>query len=197
MDFATVTTDHAPISLLTKLNPLWWLVGPDGWEVPTVNNGEPYIPEVTNGFMRKFYWFICRNPLMNFVAFVMGVEDKTYTVWGPKPVLAVTWRDVVDPVTTGFKWALLHTGFSAGAAVVWAVCIVLWLFFDLKLSFVIAFIAFFKMIGWMPYISYWGPVFGYNFEVYLGWRPHNGGFGFKSVIHSSDKPVVDGKVIGT
>jgi hypothetical protein len=66
MDSVKVT-DCAPVPFLTKLNPLWWLVGADGWAVPDINNGKPYLPDVTNRALRIFYWFFCRNPLMNFV----------------------------------------------------------------------------------------------------------------------------------
>jgi hypothetical protein len=38
-------TDRVPIPWTTKINPLWWLVGPDGWTVPEINNGEPYLPD--------------------------------------------------------------------------------------------------------------------------------------------------------
>jgi hypothetical protein len=75
-------TDRTPIPWQTKINPAWWLVGPDGWTVPTVNNGLPYLPDVKNMALRRFYWFFCRNPLMNFVGFVIGVEDRNYTVTG-------------------------------------------------------------------------------------------------------------------
>lgn len=64
MDVVKIT-DRTPVSIWTKLNPLWWLAGPDGWSVPDINNGEPY--DVTNVWLRRFYWFFCRNPLMNFV----------------------------------------------------------------------------------------------------------------------------------
>jgi hypothetical protein len=83
MTTETVTmTDRTPIPWTTKVNPLWWLVGPDGWDVPTINNGLPYLPDVKNIWLRRFYWFFCRNPLMNFVGFVVGVEDRNYTVTG-------------------------------------------------------------------------------------------------------------------
>jgi hypothetical protein len=53
-----------------------------GWSLPTINNGLPYLPDVKNIWLRRFYWFFCRNPLMNFVGFVVGVEDRNYTVTG-------------------------------------------------------------------------------------------------------------------
>lgn len=90
-----------------KINLLWWLVGPDGWQVPEINNGLPYIPEVTNVWLRRFYWFVCRNPLMNFVGFVIGVEDRNYSVTGSKPVLRTTGRDC-EPQQFGWRWAIIR-----------------------------------------------------------------------------------------
>lgn len=107
IEFVTMT-DRTPIPWRTKVNPLWWLVGPDGWNVPEVNNGEPYLPDVKNIWLRRFYWFFCRNPLMNFVGYVIGVEDRNYTVYGPHPVLANTGRDS-NPQQFGFRWAVIKT----------------------------------------------------------------------------------------
>jgi hypothetical protein len=105
----TVTlTDRVPVPLSTKLNPIWWLQGDNGWDVPDVNNGEPYLPEVKNLWLRRFYWFGCRNPLMNFVGFIIGVEDRNYTVVGSAPAMANTGRDC-DPQQFGFRWAIIKT----------------------------------------------------------------------------------------
>lgn len=100
---------RTPIPWTKKINPIWWLQGPDGWEVPEINNGEPYLPNVKNIWLRRFYWFVCRNPLMNFMGFVIGVEDKNYKVTGTAPVLATTGRDV-NPPQEGWRWAYLRTG---------------------------------------------------------------------------------------
>jgi hypothetical protein len=102
-------TGRKPIPWTTKINPIWWLHGPDGWEVPEINNGQPYLPDVKNMWLRRFYWFVCRNPLMNFVGFVIGVEDQNYTVTGTAPVLRTTGRDC-DPQQIGWRWAVLHVG---------------------------------------------------------------------------------------
>ena len=105
----TVTmTDRIEIPLSTKLNPIWWLHGPDGWNVPDVNNGKPYLPDVKNIWLRRFYWFVCRNPLMNFVGFVIGVEDRNYMVFGSDPVLKTTGRDCAPP-QIGWRWAIIRT----------------------------------------------------------------------------------------
>ena len=55
MPIETVTmTDRVLIPWTKKINPLWWLVGPDGWDPPTINNGEPYLPDVHNIWLRRF-----------------------------------------------------------------------------------------------------------------------------------------------
>lgn len=105
----TVTmTDRVMIPWTKKINPIWWLQGPHGWSVPEINNGEPYLPDVTNVWLRRFYWFVCRNPLMNFVGFVIGVEDRNYTVVGSAPVLKTTGRDC-RPQQFGWRWAIIKT----------------------------------------------------------------------------------------
>jgi hypothetical protein len=102
-------TDRVLIPWTKKINPLWWLVGPDGWNAPEFNNGAPYLPGVTNVWLRRFYWFGCRNPLMNVVGFVIGVEDRNYSVTGSAPVLLTTGRDGVPPII-GWRWAILSVG---------------------------------------------------------------------------------------
>lgn len=171
-------TDRQPISLLKKLNPVWWLVGPDGWAVPTTNNGAAYLPGVKNPALRIFYWFFCRNPLMNFVGFVLGVEDKNYTVIGPTPVLLTTLRDATPP-RNGWKWSVIWPQFSLGAVAVFLSAVLAFVLLHWSFAVVAVFAAF-KMAGPMPFVSYNGPV-----EFYLGWRPASGGFGFKLVTHAS------------
>lgn len=164
-------------SIWTKLNPLWWLTGPDGWTAPEINTSkgvtEPYLPGIQNQLLRNLIWWT-RNPAMNLVGYVLGVEDQQYDAVGPIPVMATTGRDII-PVWTGWRWAYLSSQVALGwyllsiaAAALyftsswwWAA---LWLF------------ATFKGCGIMPYVSYYGPV-----EFYLGWRPYSGGFGFKLV----------------
>jgi hypothetical protein len=108
MPDTVVMTDRVLIPWTKKINPLWWLVGPDGWNAPDVNNGVPYLPGVTNVWLRRFYWFVCRNPLMNFVGFVIGVEDRNYSVTGSAPVLLTTGRDG-HPQQFGWRWAIIST----------------------------------------------------------------------------------------
>ena len=171
-------TDRAPVSLRQKLNPLWWLVGPNGWTVPEINNGEPYLPEVTSPTLRRFFWFFCRNPLMNFVGFVLGVEDNNYTVIGPAPVLLTTLRDAV-PQRTGWKWSVVWPRFSLGAFAIFVLATVCAVVLHWSLWIIAAFAAA-RVAGPLPFIAYNGGA-----EFYLGWRPASGGFGFKLVIHAS------------
>lgn len=175
MDVVQVT-DHTPVSIWNKLNPLWWLVGDDGWNVPTVNNGEPYLPEVTNIWLRRFYWFICRNPLMNFVGYVLGAEDKNYTVIGSDQVLRTTGRDCT-PEVFGFRWAIAESGFSIGALIVSVIAFALGWFVH-PIFYVVLLFSIPKAIGFLPYVNYWNG----KIEFYLGWRPASGGFGTKIVF---------------
>jgi hypothetical protein len=175
MDSVKVT-DHTPVSIWNKLNPLWWLVGDNGWDVPDVNNGAPYLPEVTNIWLRRFYWFFCRNPLMNFVGFVLGAEDKNYTVYGSDQVLCTTGRDC-KPEAFGLRWAVLAPGFSLGALIVSLIAAALgW--FVYPAFYTILAISAFKAVGYLPFLSYWNG----KIESYFGWRPASGGFGFKLVF---------------
>lgn len=100
-------TGRQPVPWTKKINPVWWLHGPDGWEVPDINNGQPYLPNVKNIWLRRFYWFGLRNPLMNFVGFVIGAEDRNYTVTGTAPVLKTTGRDCI-PQQVGWRFAVLR-----------------------------------------------------------------------------------------
>lgn len=102
-------TDRVLIPWRKKVCVTWWFQGPDGWDVPTMNNGTPYLPDVMNVWLRRFYWFVCRNPLMNFVGFVIGVEDRNYSVTGSAPVLKTTGRDC-EPPQFGWRWAVISLG---------------------------------------------------------------------------------------
>lgn len=173
-----VMRDRVPVSIWQKLNPLWWLVGPDGWNVPDVNNGAPYLPEVQNVWLRRFYWFFCRNPLMNFVGYVLGVEDNNYRVTGAAPVLLTTWRDASTPAM-GWKWAVLLPQFSIGALAMAALfALAAWLVHPAIA--IAAVYAGLKIAGPLPFVSYYNG----RVEFYSGWRPASGGLGFKLVWHA-------------
>jgi hypothetical protein len=96
---------RTPYPWYKKINPIWWLQGDQGWTVPTVNNGAPYLPNVTNPILRAICWFT-RNPLMNFVGYVIGVNDRNYAVVGSPQVQCVTGRDTTPP-TMGWRWSYI------------------------------------------------------------------------------------------
>lgn len=55
---------------------------------------------------RQFFWWF-RNPCANFVGFVIGVNDRNYSVTGIAPVEHGSLRDIG---VTGFKWSYLSLG---------------------------------------------------------------------------------------
>lgn len=84
-------------TLLVKATPyptgwFWWFRNGDNWHAPIDNNGAPYLPDVKAQWLRDFYW-ACRNPIGNFVGFIIGFEGCGYTVSGDAPVLLTTGRD--------------------------------------------------------------------------------------------------------
>lgn len=101
-----------------KLNPIWWFGNDD--EQQTADWYHPEWPR----WRRDFYWNFLRNPLQNFRCFVIGVQDRNYTVTGRAPVMTVQ-RDDLGPPERGFQWCVIHTliplGFLSysGKHVVW------------------------------------------------------------------------------
>ena len=87
---------------------LWFFRNGDSWHAPEINNGEPYLPDVKQQWLRDFYWF-WRNPIGNFMGFVIGVEGHDYTVTGRAPVMLTTLRDA-NPPRYGWGWAILRCG---------------------------------------------------------------------------------------
>ncbi len=85
---------------------LWWFRNGDSWHAPEINNGQPYLPGISFRPYRDVMWF-CRNPIGNFMGFVMGFEGVGYVVKGTKPVLLTTWYDSVPP-GYGWKWSLIN-----------------------------------------------------------------------------------------
>ena len=84
----------------------WWVMSGDDYHAPAINNGEPYLPNITNSTLRDIFWWI-RNPLGNFFGHVVGVQGKDRWVRGPAPVLAATYADT-NPPQTGWKWAITN-----------------------------------------------------------------------------------------
>lgn len=85
---------------------MWWFRNGDSWHAPIINNGLPYLPETKSPWLRDFYWF-CRNPLGNFMGFVVGFEGSGYTVSGEAPVMATTPRDE-HPERYGWKTCTIN-----------------------------------------------------------------------------------------
>lgn len=90
---------------------LWWLRTGDSWHAPernTANDGDqPYLPEVKNQFLRDFYWF-WRNPLGNFMGFVIGFEGSGFSVKGPKGDVMLTTLYDANPRRYGWNWAIIN-----------------------------------------------------------------------------------------
>jgi hypothetical protein len=102
---ATVT-GRDKISLLWKLNPIWWFGNAVEQNVDQAQWYMPTSPE----WIRKIAWGI-RNPLQNFRAFVIGVQDRNYTVSGKAPVLTVQ-RDDLQPPETGWQYCRIKLAIS-------------------------------------------------------------------------------------
>lgn len=87
--------------LSKKLNPIWWFMNDDN---QTVDQADWYHPEWPR-WRRWLVWNVFRNPMQNFRAFVIGVQDRNYTVTGRAPVLTVQ-RNDLEPPETGFQWCV-------------------------------------------------------------------------------------------
>ncbi len=89
---------------------LWFFRNGDSWHAPEINQAndgpQPYLPGITWQPLRDFLWF-CRNPIGNFMGFVVGFEGTDYTVTGPAPVLLTTLYDAT-PRQYGWKWCVIN-----------------------------------------------------------------------------------------
>lgn len=93
-------TGRTPIPWTKKINPWWWLWNdldpvPDQWYMPGVH------PDI-----RQFFWW-WRNPFANFVGFVIGVNDRNYSITGTAPVEHATKWDTLEH---GWHWSLIRIG---------------------------------------------------------------------------------------
>lgn len=93
-------TGRTRVSFWKKVNPLWWF-GNDTEQ--TVDEATWYHPEWPH-WRRWLVWNVFRNPLQNFRAFVVGVQDRNYTVVGKAPVLTVQRDDLGE---TGWQYSLI------------------------------------------------------------------------------------------
>ena len=85
-----------PVSIWKKINPIWWF-GNDTEQ--TLAEASWYMPNSPT-WLRYLEWSF-RNPLQNFRCFVVGVQERNYTVTGKVPVLTVQ-RNDLSPPETGF-----------------------------------------------------------------------------------------------
>lgn len=82
----------------------WWLMSGDDWTAPEINNSEPYLPGWKNQTLRNFMWW-CRNPIGNFVGWVVGLSAHDRWITGSVPVIATTPLDEKPP-RRGWKWSV-------------------------------------------------------------------------------------------
>jgi hypothetical protein len=90
--------------LSKKINPIWWFQNDDE---QTVDQATWYHPEWPY-WHRWLIWNVFRNPLQNFRCYVVGVQDRNYTVTGKAPVQTVQRNDLTPP-ETGWQWCRLNT----------------------------------------------------------------------------------------
>jgi hypothetical protein len=96
-------TGRTPKPLYKKLNPIWCFQNDDEQRLDdgTTDWYRPGQPR----WLRSLAWEL-RNPFQNLRAYVLGVQDRNYTVVGRTPVLTVQ-RDDLQPPERGCQWCLL------------------------------------------------------------------------------------------
>ena len=126
---------------------MWWFRNGDSWHAPEINQAndgpQPYQPNIKNQFLRDFLWF-CRNPIGNFMGFVIGVEGRDYTVHGKHGLLTTLYDK--NPHEYGWIFAYIHSGW-------------LWLPFVSYSGK-----RFLWYLGWRPYSG----GFGFKFNIHSG-----------------------------
>src|SRR6187551_2200537 len=82
----------------------WWWMNDDN---QTVDQATWYHPEWS--YRRRWWtWNVWRNPLQNLRSFVLGVQDRNYTVTGKYPVNVIQ-RDDMQPPEMGWQWCVCWT----------------------------------------------------------------------------------------
>ncbi len=97
--------ERKPLS--KKLNPIWWLLNDDEQKLDDGTTdwymaGKPQ-------WLRRVCWEL-RNPLQNLRAFVLGVQDRNYVVYGRAPVLTVQRDDLFPLDGTLVQWCVCLIG---------------------------------------------------------------------------------------
>jgi hypothetical protein len=98
-----VITGRVAIPLSKKLNPLWWFKN-DAEQRLNDGTTDWYMPGKPE-WLRSFFWEF-RNPLQNFRAFVVGVQDRNYSVTGRAPVMTAQ-RNDLQPPEHGWQWCVI------------------------------------------------------------------------------------------
>jgi hypothetical protein len=105
-------TDREKVPLSKKLNPAWWFGNDTEQAVEQATWYHPEWPE----WRRRAMWNL-RNPLQNFRAYVIGVQDRNYTVDVVKgnPDPNVVQRDDVGEL----GWQVSTLKFDSGLKLPW------------------------------------------------------------------------------
>jgi hypothetical protein len=98
-------TGRKRVPIKKKLNPVWWF-GNDHEQKVTDPDAAWYLPRRPE-WQRELMWSL-RNPLQNFRAYVIGVQDRNYRVKVVRghPDANVVQRD--DVGESGWQVAMLH-----------------------------------------------------------------------------------------
>ena len=125
-------SEREKLPLWKKLNPLWWFGNVDDdppqffmvkWRVWPVRvpvwfarwktgkeipEGMSAYRQFNTNWVRHLVWGL-RNPMHNFMFYVVGVSDRNYDLVGPKPVRVTLLSDLdhVNRKLRGFQWKLL------------------------------------------------------------------------------------------
>lgn len=91
---------------------LWWFRNGDNWHAPDINAAndgpQPYLPSIKWQPLRDFLWFL-RNPIGNFMGFVIGVEGHDRTVYGPYGELTTLYDK--SPHEYGYVYTVINVGY--------------------------------------------------------------------------------------
>ncbi len=144
------------ISAFKKLNPCWWIR----------NDDDPLPP---GWFRNDLLMWLLRNPLHNFMWYVIGIADRSRIVIARNPSMVFV---------EGLNWSYTKT--SPGFLDYLFLSIPVGLFVaGLKATGALSFL---YAVMWVlvpfPFISYKSK----RIKFYIGWRPDSGAFGFKLVL---------------
>jgi hypothetical protein len=114
-------TDRKTMPWQSKINPFWWFANDSNQTVdqaPWYHGPDTTVPGYMgppwSEFRRQAMWNLIRNPLQNFRSYVVGVQDKNYTVTGkardpnaPANVEPAIQRNDL-PGQSGWQWSVIH-----------------------------------------------------------------------------------------